>query len=62
MHDIKWIREHPDAFDRALKRRGLDAAASEILALDEQRRATITRLEIAQARRTPRRCWPRSPN
>ena len=51
MHDIKWIREHPDAFDRALKRRGLDAAAGEILALDEQRRAAITRLETAQARR-----------
>jgi len=51
MHDIKWIREHPDAFDRALKRRGLDAAAGEILTLDEQRRAAITRLETAQARR-----------
>jgi seryl-tRNA synthetase len=51
MHDIKWIREHPDAFDRALKRRGLDAAAGAILALDEQRRAAITRLETAQARR-----------
>ena len=23
MHDIKWIRENPDAFDRGLKRRGL---------------------------------------
>jgi seryl-tRNA synthetase len=51
MHDIKWIREHPGEFDRALKRRGLDAAAGEILALDEQRRAAITRLETAQARR-----------
>jgi seryl-tRNA synthetase len=24
MYDIKWIREHPDAFDRGLKRRGLE--------------------------------------
>ena len=23
MHDIKWIRDNPDAFDAALKRRGL---------------------------------------
>jgi seryl-tRNA synthetase len=51
MHDIKWIREHPEEFDRALKRRGLDSAARELLALDEARRAAITRLETAQARR-----------
>ena len=23
MHDIRWIRDNPEAFDRALKRRGL---------------------------------------
>jgi len=23
MHDIKWIRDNPDAFDRGLARRGL---------------------------------------
>ncbi len=23
MHDIKWIRDNPEAFDTALKRRGL---------------------------------------
>jgi seryl-tRNA synthetase len=51
MHDIKWIREHPEEFDRALKRRGLDSAARELLARDEARRAAITRLETAQARR-----------
>ena len=27
MHDIKWIRENPDAFDAALKRRGLAGEA-----------------------------------
>jgi seryl-tRNA synthetase len=51
MHDIKSIREHPHAFDRALGRRGLAAAARELLALDEARRAAITRLETTQARR-----------
>jgi seryl-tRNA synthetase len=51
MHDIKWIREHPEEFDRGLKRRGLDPIAGRILALDEARRGAITRLETAQARR-----------
>jgi seryl-tRNA synthetase len=51
MHDIKAIRDNPDAFDRALKRRGLEPLAQRLLALDEQRRALITRLEQGQARR-----------
>src|SRR4029077_17695227 len=51
MHDIRWIREHPEEFDRSLKRRGLPPAARELLALDEARRAAIQRLEAAQARR-----------
>jgi seryl-tRNA synthetase len=51
MHDIKAIREHPEEFDRALKRRGLEPMAGALLALDEQRRGAITRLETAQARR-----------
>ena len=51
MHDIRFIREHPDEFDRALKRRGLPPTARELLALDEARRAAIQRLETAQARR-----------
>lgn len=51
MHDIRWIREHADEFDRALERRGLPATAAALLALDERRRAAIARLETAQARR-----------
>jgi seryl-tRNA synthetase len=51
MHDIRWVREHPDAFDRGLTRRGLPPAAPELLALDEARRAAIQRSEAAQARR-----------
>src|SRR6476659_4765808 len=51
MYDIKWIREHPDAFDRGLKRRGLEPLSKKLLALDEKRRAAITRFEQAQARR-----------
>src|SRR5262252_10138194 len=51
MYDIKWIREHPDAFDRGLKRRGLEPLSKKLVALDEKRRAAITTFEQAQARR-----------
>ncbi|MGE0753175.1 MAG: serine--tRNA ligase [Variibacter sp.] len=51
MHDIKWIRDNPDAFDRGLKRRGLERQANDLIAVDERRRALITKLEQAQARR-----------
>lgn len=49
MHDIKMIRENPEAFDAALARRGLEAASSQILALDAERRAMILAAETAQA-------------
>jgi len=39
--DLKWLREHPEDFDRSLKRRGLPPAAAEILALDRERRAEM---------------------
>ena len=51
MHDIKWIRENPAAFDGALKRRGLAGEAERLMAIDERRREIIGRLEAAQARR-----------
>ena len=51
MHDIKWIREHPDDFDGALARRGLAGEAKRLITVDERRRAVITKLEQAQARR-----------
>lgn len=35
MHDIKLIRNNPQAFDQAMARRGLGPVASEILSLDE---------------------------
>mgnify|MGYP005988993275 CR=1 FL=1 len=49
MHDIRMIRETPAAFDAALSRRGDAPMSSELLAVDEQRRATITAAETAQA-------------
>ena len=51
MHDIKWIRDNPDAFDRALARRGLAGEAKRLIELDERRRAAIQKAEAAQARR-----------
>src|SRR5579871_4261205 len=51
MHDIKWIRDNPGAFDRALARRGLGGEAARLIAIDEHRRATILKVEQAQARR-----------
>src|SRR5438270_12158977 len=51
MHDIRWIRENPEAFDRGLARRGLPAQSNELVAFDERRRAAILKAEQAQARR-----------
>jgi seryl-tRNA synthetase len=51
MHDIKWIRENSDAFDRALARRGLPGESRRLIEIDERRRAIIQKLEAAQARR-----------
>ncbi|WP_108838903.1 serine--tRNA ligase [Tateyamaria sp. Alg231-49] len=49
MHDIRIIRENPAAFDAALARRGDAPVSSELLALDEARRAKILAAETAQA-------------
>src|SRR5438309_2031930 len=51
MHDIKSIRDNPEAFDAGLKRRGLEPLAASLLAIDEGRRTAITHLERALARR-----------
>jgi seryl-tRNA synthetase len=51
MHDIKAIRENPDAFDQGLRRRALAPRAESLIALDEKRRAAILALQTAQERR-----------
>jgi seryl-tRNA synthetase len=51
MHDIKSIRDNPQAFDAALKRRGLAPLSPSLLAIDEKRRGAILASEQAQARR-----------
>ena len=49
MHDIRTIRDNPGAFDAALSRRGMSPVSSDILAIDEARRAKILAAETAQA-------------
>lgn len=51
MHDIRAIRDNPAAFDAAMVRRGLGALSSEVLAIDEARRASILAAENALAER-----------
>lgn len=51
MFDIKWIRENAAAFDAALAKRGYEASAAKLIALDNSRRSHITKLQEAQERR-----------
>src|SRR6516162_10426530 len=51
MHDIRSIRDDPQAFDTALVRRGLKPLSASLLTIDERRRAAILASERAQARR-----------
>ena len=49
MHDIRFIRENPAAFDAALSRRGLEPMSKQLLDLDEGRRNEIHKAETAAA-------------
>jgi seryl-tRNA synthetase len=51
MHDIKFIRENPEAFDAALARRGSDPQSQTLQSLDEKWRELTSELQTALARR-----------
>ncbi len=51
MHDLRWIRENPEEFDRGLARRGLPPRAAEVLALDKKWRMLETEAQESQAAR-----------
>jgi len=51
MFDIKWIRDNPAQFDAGMARRGLDAQAEKLIALDTERRDILTRAQEVQAER-----------
>lgn len=51
MHDIRFIRDNPQAFDQGLQRRGLKAMSSDILELDQiWRSATGKHQELQSSR------------
>ncbi len=50
MHDIKFIRENPEAFDAGLARRGIGPISSVILTLDQDHRDALTSQQERQAR------------
>ncbi len=52
MFDIKWIRDNPDAFDKAMsQRKNVSVRSSDLIAIDERRRQIIARLNEAQEKR-----------
>lgn len=51
MFDIKWIRENPEAYDRAMESRGAEPAAAALIALDTERREAQTRAQEIQSNR-----------
>ena len=51
MHDIRFIREDPNAFDAAMARRGLEPQSDSILETDVKRRALQGQIQDMQSRR-----------
>ena len=51
MHDIRLIRDDPQAFDAALAKRDVAPVAESLIALDARRREVTTRMQEAQSRR-----------
>ncbi len=51
MHDLRWIRDNPEAFDAGLEKRGAEPLSATILACDKERRELLQELQDAQARR-----------
>jgi seryl-tRNA synthetase len=51
MHDIKAIRENPDAYERAWDAKGLSGKTAQVVELDAKLRAAQTAAQAAQAER-----------
>ncbi|MBV9825619.1 MAG: serine--tRNA ligase [Alphaproteobacteria bacterium] len=49
MHDLRWIRENPEKFDRGLARRGLRPQSEAVLSLDREWRKLETEAQESQA-------------
>ncbi len=51
MHDIRFIRDNPDAFDAGLIQRGMNPHAERLIELDARRRKATTRLQELETER-----------
>ena len=51
MHDIRFIRKHPEKFTAAMQRRSVTVTADEILKIDRQRRGLQSEIQDMQSRR-----------
>ncbi|UKV16505.1 serine--tRNA ligase [Thalassospiraceae bacterium SW-3-3] len=51
MHDIKWIRDNPDAFDAAMTARKVEMTAQRLIDIDAERRRLMTEHQEMLARR-----------
>ena len=51
MHDIRWIRENPHAFDEGLRKRGVRSCAEELIAIDDRRKRSVQEEQDRQQRR-----------
>lgn len=51
MFDIRWIRENPEEFDKALQLRGGEAASAPLIKLDDERREVILAMQELQNKR-----------
>jgi seryl-tRNA synthetase len=51
MFDLKLIRETPEVFDSAWKKRGLEPQTPKIIAMDEKRRAVMAEVQDLQSKR-----------
>ena len=51
MHDIRFIRDHPEQFTAAMQRRSVSVTADEILDIDRKRRALQSEIQDMQSRR-----------
>ncbi len=51
MLNLKWITENPEAFDKAMEKRGLTLKAKKIIELDKKKKADLTKLQELQSNR-----------
>ncbi|MEO1102487.1 MAG: serine--tRNA ligase [Pseudomonadota bacterium] len=51
MLDMRAVRDAPEILDEALKKRGAEPASASLIALDDERRAVIAKVQDAQTKR-----------